>query len=263
MSEWPAERAGGVGDRREEPLRRAEMIVLVGLDGLARLRFAIEVEAVAERIEQPLLEHAQRALERRTVAQAVDRLVVVIEQRRQRIVPRRQFHQQLVQIERGHQAGSGHWRRGLRAFGPGELRRLTPAGPGQQQHLKRLQDGGELRLRAANAAGKQGQPAVIAGHHLEDTARIAVRPVVEDVGRCEVGCGGRCVSFEAEILQGAGIVGPILAHFHPECQVQPAAEQAHSERFGPNGRRASSARPWRRSQWASALPCRPRWRRRP
>src|SRR5579871_2058927 len=38
--------------------------------------------------------------------------------------------------------------------------------------------------------------------------------------------GERSGSFESELLQGAGAVRPILAHFDPEVEMQAAAEQS-------------------------------------
>src|SRR6185312_5522259 len=57
------ERARGIGDCCNEPLLGAEMIVLVRLDALACMSFGAQVEAVAERLEQALLEHPQLRLE--------------------------------------------------------------------------------------------------------------------------------------------------------------------------------------------------------
>ena len=61
------ERARGGGDCCNEPLLGTEMIVLARLDLLACVRLGAQVEAVAERLEQALLEQPQLRLERSAV----------------------------------------------------------------------------------------------------------------------------------------------------------------------------------------------------
>src|SRR5262245_25761528 len=39
------------------------------------------------------------------------------------------------------------------------------------------------------------------------------------------GCGRGCASFESELLQSARIVGPVLAHLHPQVQVHTPTER--------------------------------------
>jgi len=136
------QRAGGIGHRRYEPLLGPEMIVLAGLDALACMRFGVQVQAITERLQQAFLEDPQLWLERRAVAQSFEGLMIGVEQRRQRIVSGRELHQQLVQIERRHETRGRQGRCGLRALGTGELCRLSATGPGEQQHLEWLEDGG-------------------------------------------------------------------------------------------------------------------------
>src|SRR5882724_7516767 len=46
------ESSRGFGNRGEKPLRRAEMIILAGLDGLTGLRLRCQIQPVAQRLEQ-------------------------------------------------------------------------------------------------------------------------------------------------------------------------------------------------------------------
>src|SRR2546430_15531682 len=60
----PGERAGAVRRRANQPLPGTEMIVPLRLDVLAAVRLGGQIQAVAEHLQQPLLEDAQRRLER-------------------------------------------------------------------------------------------------------------------------------------------------------------------------------------------------------
>ena len=115
---------------------------------------------------QALLEYPQCRLERAALAQPLEHLVIMIEQERLRIVTGGELEQQLVQIERRHQAGTGERCHSGGNLGAGEPRRLAAAAPRQQQQLEGLQHRGELRGRRAHAACEQRQPPVLAGQHL-------------------------------------------------------------------------------------------------
>ena len=105
------------------------MIVPLRLDALAAVRLGGQIQAVAEHLQQPLLEQAQRRLERRPGAQQGERAVIVIEQQGERIVARREPDEQLVQVERRQQTLGRQ--RGVvpGALRSGELRRLAPPAP--------------------------------------------------------------------------------------------------------------------------------------
>ena len=150
---------------RTSPAAGPEMIERFGLDRRARAASLRKVEAVAEHLEQALLEDAQRRLERaRRRAAAPSVACVVVEQLRLRIVrassasaAARSGRRPLSRRRRGQRRGAA-----LGALGAAERRRLAAAAPGQQQRLERLQDGGELGARAAHAAGEQRQAPVLA-----------------------------------------------------------------------------------------------------
>ena len=84
---------------------------------------------VAEHLQQTLLEHAQYRLERRSAAQLLEGVAVVIEQLRQRVMARRELQQQLIEIEACQQGGLRQRGRDGGALGAGELRRLTTSAP--------------------------------------------------------------------------------------------------------------------------------------
>src|SRR5437762_11246793 len=98
------------------------MIVLVGFDALAGARLGGEIQPVAEALQQPLLEDAQHRLERRPGAQSRQRLVIVIEELRVRIMTRREPDQQLVQVESGQETRRRERRALLRALRSEERR---------------------------------------------------------------------------------------------------------------------------------------------
>src|SRR5882724_9680268 len=162
------------------------MIIPGWLDGLARLGLSCQIQAVAQRLEQTLLEDSQGGLQQQAAPQTLHRRVVVIEQGGQRIVSRRELHQQLVQVERSHEAHSRHGGIVIGALGARELCGLPTPAPGQQQQLEWLQDRGQSGFWPAHAAGKQRQPAVLARHHFQNPARVAIGPVVQDIARSEL-----------------------------------------------------------------------------
>ena len=83
----PRQRTGGFSDSGHQALLGSEMIVLVGLDGLAGVGFGAQVEAIAQCLEHALFEHAQFGLQGSALAQILERRVIGIEQQRQRIMP--------------------------------------------------------------------------------------------------------------------------------------------------------------------------------
>src|SRR2546423_14303033 len=105
------------------------MIVRARLDALTCLRLRREVEAVAERLQQALLEDTQPRFERRSVTQRCERLMIVVEQTRLRIVAGRGPQQQPVEVERPPQTGGRQRRRGLRPPPAPEVRRPPPPPP--------------------------------------------------------------------------------------------------------------------------------------
>src|SRR4029077_1707300 len=129
---FPRECAGARVAGADESLGGAVEVVRLRLDRTPGQRFAAEVEPVTEDLEQPLLEDAQARLERRAAAQRAERGVVVIEQRRQRVVARGELHHQLVQVKRREQYRRRQRRAALRALRRGELRGLPATAPGQQ-----------------------------------------------------------------------------------------------------------------------------------
>src|SRR4030081_1362442 len=65
------------GNRWEKPLRRPEMIILAGLNGLTPLGLRCQLKAVPQCIAQTLLENPQAGLEQQALPQTLHRRAVV------------------------------------------------------------------------------------------------------------------------------------------------------------------------------------------
>ena len=189
--------------------------------------------------------------------------MVVIEERRQRVVARGELQEQLVQIERRQQAIA------RAAAAQCSARSAAVSCAASPRPLKEKSSGwngcstgASFALRTAHAAGKKRQAPVLARQHLQDTARVAPGPMMQHVARAQVDAARTAASFESQLLQCAGVVRPILAHLHPQVQVQALPEHLVRAAAARSGRRVSAARPWRRSRSASGPRGPPRWRRR-
>ena len=218
-----------------QPVARIEAIACRDVDRLAAARVDVELQSKAEHVQQPLLEAPQHGSAATAAASSQQRVLVELEQRRLRIVLRRQLQQQFIQVAAADPAA----RRGRRqqrpvGLGAGQLRRIAASMPGQQQRLEGLQSGkaagaAALRPLAARAAREGGQAAMVAREHLEDPAGVAPGTLVQHVaGRSCTRSAPR--SFQAQLRQRLRIVGPVLAHLHPQVQVQRSPSSALSSR---------------------------------
>ena len=180
--------------------------------------------------QQPLLEYAQRRLGRGVRAQPPQRLRIVVEQLRLRIVPRGQVDDELVEIEAGEHLARRQRQRFAMRLRAGELRGVAAPGPGHQQRPEWHEQRGEFRFRSARAAREQRQPPVPRGEHVEDAAGVAILAMMQHEGRLESDAFARLTSrpsLHAELRQRPRIVGPVLAHLDPEIEVQASARAAY------------------------------------
>src|SRR5690348_4809375 len=212
-------RTGSIFTNLREPLRGPELVVTLRVD--------VELEPVTNGLDEPLLEHAQRHVGRGIGREAAQRLVVVDEQLRLRIVARRQVDDQFVEIETGqHLACRQIQEFPIRLRGR-QLRGVTAAGPGYEQWTEWHQQRGELRFRSARAARKQGQPPVLRREYVEDAAGVAILAMMQHESRLECDAFARLhgnVLFHPQLRKRASVVGPVLAHLDPEIEVQALAE---------------------------------------
>ncbi len=192
--------AGGILGGRKHSVRRAEMIVRIGVDACPRARIDVQLDAVAEQVQQSLLEDAQGGFEARAMLQRFERRVIGVEHAGDRVVPVREFQQQLVEVEAGHEAGRRHGALVGGAFRTGEHGRFALPAPRQHQQAKRLQFRGELRLRTTHTTRENRHAPGVAREHFENPAGVPVRVVMQDVARRELHPARRCAFIPARAV---------------------------------------------------------------
>src|SRR4029077_9267539 len=175
------QRVGPRGVGRKQALARTEMIIPLRLDGSSTHGLGAKIQSIPQYLQQALFEDAQGRRQRRTLFQALDRMMIGIEERRLRVVACRQLQHELVEIETGEQAQRRQRRALTHALGARKARRIAAPAPGEEQQAKGLQHGGEARLGAAHAAREYGQAAVLARQYLENPPRVAKRPMMQNI----------------------------------------------------------------------------------
>src|SRR6185369_12931414 len=117
-----------------------------------RIDVTLERKSVAECIQQPLLEQAQRPHSFCIDLESLQRHAVHGEDVRMAVMTREQLQQQLVQVEAAHEAVRRQRRDGPIELRRNQLARLASAAPGHQQPIERLQDRSQRGARLARAA---------------------------------------------------------------------------------------------------------------
>ena len=138
------------------------------------------------RRQQPLLEHAQRRLGRGVRAQPAQRLRVVVEQLRLRIVARREADDELVEIEAGQHLARRQRQR-LAIAAPPPVSCAASPRPDHDTSSGRNGISSEASFdfgpRAPRANKREA--AVARGEHVEDAAGVAILAMVQHEGRLE------------------------------------------------------------------------------
>ena len=207
------------------PALDRQTIIAVGFHRQALIR-PHQLQAVAQIVQQPLLEAPQRRLLALAAAQRIHACRVREENLRMRIPALRELEDQFVHIEPAHQALSVQGTRRTVDLRRHQGACLGLAGPRHQQALERPQNAFQRRLGAGRAAREQGEPTVFDGEHLDDTAGVPIGVLMQNIGRRQRyaprtvardtdGIAPDLKTIVAELAQRHLAVGPILLDLHP------------------------------------------------